>query len=282
VIYGLTAALGWGTGDFLAALSTRRIGLQRTVVVSQLVALGGIALLGLALEERWAPPGPGLAAMAGVGLLLSVAYLFLYRGLQLGPVALVSPLAAANAAVTVVLAVVVLGEVLRWSAEVALVVTIAGVVAASIPSRSADRPARLLAAGTAFGLGACAALGAFSFCVALLARHYGWFSTVLDTRVVAASLFVGWFLINRPPPRRERLRTMAPAVAIGVLDAVASSAYARGTQVGSVSVVTAVASAFPLVPMVCGLVVLGERPHRVQIAGALCVVAGLVTLGALS
>ncbi|MFL5799638.1 MAG: DMT family transporter [Actinomycetota bacterium] len=282
MIYGLTAALAWGTGDFLAALSSRRIGLQRTVVVSQLCATLALAVAGVAFRERFATPAPGLLDTAGVGLILTAAYLFLYRGLQLGPVALVSPLAAASSAVTVVMAVAILGEILRWPAEAALVVILGGVVLASAPVGPRPRRARFRQAGTAFGLGACAALGAFSFCIAVLSRRYGWFPVVFGTHVVAATLFCGWFAFRRPsvPPGLGAL-SIIPAAAIGVLDAVATSAFARGTEVGSVSLVTAVASAFPLVPMVCGLVILGERPHRTQIAGAVCVVGGLIALGTL-
>jgi drug/metabolite transporter (DMT)-like permease len=129
-------------------------------------------------------------------------------------------------------------------------------------------------------LAACGALGAFSFCLATLSRRYGWFPAVLGTHLVAAVLFLGWFLSGRIPKRPPGAVAILPAVTIGVLDAVATSAYARGTQVASISVVTAVASAFPLVPIVCGLVFLGERPRRIQMAGVLLVIAGLIALGA--
>jgi hypothetical protein len=39
VIYGLAAALGWGLSDLWAAISGRRIGSGRTVVVAQVAAL---------------------------------------------------------------------------------------------------------------------------------------------------------------------------------------------------------------------------------------------------
>jgi drug/metabolite transporter (DMT)-like permease len=282
VIYGLTAALGWGTGDFLAALSSRHIGLRRTAVVSQVCAVAGLAAVGLVLGERWAAPVSGLPAIIGVGVLLTAAYVLLYRGLQLGPVALVSPLAAANSAVTVVLAVVVLNEILGWPAEVALVVTIAGVILASIPATRTEHPVPAGRSGTTFGLAACAALGAFSFCLATLARRYGWFPTVFDTHVVGAVIFVSWYAAGRLPKRGPGAAALLPAVAIGLLDAVAVSAFAKGVQVGSVSVVAAVASAFPLVPIVCGLLILRERPRRIQVAGAVLVVAGLIALGALA
>ena len=55
--------------------------------------------------------------------------------------------------------------------------------------------------------------------------------------------------------------------------------FARGDQVGLVAVTAAVSSAYPVIPLIGGLLVFGERMARQQMAGAILIVAGLILLG---
>ena len=56
-------------------------------------------------------------------------------------------------------------------------------------------------------------------------------------------------------------------------------ALARGSQLGLVSIVSAVSATFPLVVIAGGVILLRERPTGVQWAGVVCTITGLVLLG---
>jgi len=84
VIYGLLAAIGWGTTDFLAAVSGRRLGSLPALAVSQLVGI----VLATAL---FLVNGQGVASLHGLvwflianGVIAMVAYSLHYRALELG------------------------------------------------------------------------------------------------------------------------------------------------------------------------------------------------------
>ncbi len=49
MVYGLLAAFGWGTGDFLAKLSSDKIGYLRTALYMQLVS--GVFLIFFSLPD---------------------------------------------------------------------------------------------------------------------------------------------------------------------------------------------------------------------------------------
>jgi len=106
VIYGLAAALGWGLSDLWAAISGRRIGSGRTVVVAQVTASIAVSLLVLVVR----PDLSGIPAVAPWlvpnAFLGAAAFATLYKGLQLGPIAVVSPVLASYAVVPVLLSVV--------------------------------------------------------------------------------------------------------------------------------------------------------------------------------
>ena len=110
MIYGLVAALGWGFSDLWAAVSGRRIGSGRTVVIAQIAAMMAASLLVLLVRPDLSgipEVAPWLVPNAFLG---APAFATLYRGLQLGPIAVVSPVLATYAVVPVLLSVVLLGE----------------------------------------------------------------------------------------------------------------------------------------------------------------------------
>ena len=55
--------------------------------------------------------------------------------------------------------------------------------------------------------------------------------------------------------------------------------FARGNQVGLVAVTAAVSSAYPVIPLIGGLLFFRERLLRQQVGGAILILAGLVLLG---
>jgi drug/metabolite transporter (DMT)-like permease len=55
--------------------------------------------------------------------------------------------------------------------------------------------------------------------------------------------------------------------------------FARGSEVGLVSIMSAVSATFPLVVIAGGVALFHERPTKVQWVGILTTVAGLAMLG---
>ncbi|WP_282785626.1 DMT family transporter [Nocardia sp. CC201C] len=69
------------------------------------------------------------------------------------------------------------------------------------------------------------------------------------------------------------------AAAAGLAETLAVAALYRGLAVGTISIVAAVAATAPMVPLLTGLV-LGEVPGRIQLAGLVFAVLGLVVASA--
>ena len=107
------------------------------------------------------------------GAFATLAFYSLYRGLELGPVAIVSPVTAAYSAITLLLAVVLLNEHLSSLAAVGAGLTIAGVVGATAVPRAVHRgdpehdPGR---AGIAYGFLAMGTFGVATFLIGSAAR----------------------------------------------------------------------------------------------------------------
>jgi uncharacterized membrane protein len=301
--YGLLSALSWGISTLLAAVAARRIGALRTVVIGEAAGLAGYGTLFLLGHFSLRGVGGGdpvtwLLVLAGV---IAVAgYLALYRGLESGHVGLVSAISACYGGVIAVLSVVLLREHLTAEAAVGIVATVAGVMlavtrpgtafaAAPAPSAPAlacvsaaapSAPALAPAVGVAFGLTAALCYGVGGFMIGRYTLELGWLVPVVVARGGAMVILLG---LLATPLRGSAVTRLAPglawALAAGLADAAGLVFFTRGDQVGLVAVTAAVSSAYPVIPLIGGLLVFRERLMRQQAGGAVLILAGLVLLG---
>ena len=110
IVLAIVVALSWGMADTVATLATRRQGTFVTTVISLMASVAVLFLFGsinftrLSLSPRIFVHSASLGLLTGI--LAAVGYYSLFRGLELGPLAIVSPLTAADGAVGSVLAVI--------------------------------------------------------------------------------------------------------------------------------------------------------------------------------
>ena len=284
MIFGLAAALGWGCSDLLAAIGSRRMGSRATVMVAQIVGLLCFGLLWLVTTPEWRLPARDVAILLGSGCFAGIAYFTAYRGLELGPVALVSPIASAFAAVTVLLAVVLLGESLGPILLSGVVLTIVGVVLASTDLRRFEVEAKRHRRGLPYAFAAMVGFGVAAFVSGSLAKDYGWLPPIALSRVGSLILITAVTLAMRGG-EREGMRRVSPrnlgiAAAAGVTDIIGVVAYSRGSELGLISIVAAVSATFTLIPVAGGILLFSERPAPNQLVGLVLVIGGLATLGA--
>jgi uncharacterized membrane protein len=136
LIYGLIAALGWGTSAIAAANAARRAGTYFAVLSSQSAGAAVLVILVAFLPSSLGAIGLTTAiGLVAAGLLGLLGYLTYYRALEYGgAVGLVSAISATYGGITTLLAVVVLGEHIGRSGAVAVVLAVIGVAMASASS----------------------------------------------------------------------------------------------------------------------------------------------------
>jgi drug/metabolite transporter (DMT)-like permease len=308
VIYGLLAALGWGTSDLGAAVATRRWGSGPVTLATQIVGLACLGVLILVTSPVWQLTFGDHLVLLGSGSLAGIAYFALYRGLELGPVALVSPIASAFAAVTVVLAVVLLDESLGGVEVAGIVATLVGVIMASTDVRRLGQEARQHRRGIPFGIAAMIGFGVATFVSGSLAQSYGWLPPVVVSRV-GSLLLIGVVVAvtarrstapaapvasagtparaeTSLPRDRELLRRSGRSTSnlvlvaiVGITDVFGIASYSRGSELGLVSIVAATSATFTLIPVLGGVTIFRERPAPNQFVGVALVVTGLALLG---
>lgn len=275
VALGLASSVAWGVADFLGGLKSRQLRVLTVLLVSQ--AVGLVPLIAIVAARGEPLPGdaePLWAALGGLAGLGGLAAF--YRGLAVGAMAVVAPIAGLSAAIPVAFGIAT-GERPSALQAAGIVVALAGVALAAREHTDEDGGARV---ATGVGLALLAALGFGCFFVGLDAGSEEdlWWA-LLFVRATSLTALVVASLALRPPLRlgREHLGAL---VAIGLLDVTANGLFAAAANEGLVSVVAVVGSLYPVVPILLARVVLHERVQRLQQVGIVIALAGVVLIAA--
>jgi drug/metabolite transporter (DMT)-like permease len=100
---------------------------------------------------------------------------------------------------------------------------------------------------------------------------------MLGGRLSSACCFAAFLVVLRPRVRIPR-STVAPIVAVGLLDTGANGLFALATTRGYLSLVGVLGSLYPVVTVVLAYLVLRERLARHQLVGVLAALAGVALI----
>lgn len=282
MIFGLAAALGWGLADFSGALAGRRIGSNSAVIVGQLLSAVFMTVLVLATGQDLSRVAPLLGVVALNGAFAATAYASHYRALELGPVAVVSPIGAGFAVVGVGLAIVVLGERPGPMELAGAGVTVLGVALVSTDLVALRSGTHTWAPGLTWAIVAAVTFGVGGFLLGYLAKELGWILGLWASRAAQIACLVPLAFFRRHEFRRIGTGGVAGislALAAGAADILGVTTFSYGAEFGFLSIVLAASAIFPLVAVVLSVWLLHERPVTNQYVGIALVVAGLLLLG---
>jgi drug/metabolite transporter (DMT)-like permease len=276
-VLGTLAAIAWGSTDIFVTYVSRRIGFFRTVLLSQFLGVCLLVVIAIAIDLPRASIGQ-LLALVAVAPLAVVAYGGFYRALELGPIAIVSPIISANGVVVVVLALLVLSESLSAVQAVGCVLVLGSLILAALEPRAVIEEAGA-GSGVRLAIVAALAFGGYLFGMAVLSEDVGWLVPILVTRAATVAILATVEVAGRlPGAGRVGGRAVLACLAAGLLDASGYLAFNRGAEIGEVALAGAAASAYPVIPIVWGLVALRERVARHQLVGVAGVLTGMVVL----
>ncbi|WP_298403810.1 DMT family transporter [uncultured Chloroflexus sp.] len=271
IIYGLIAALGWGTGDFLITRATRQLGWQWTLLFAQMAGIVAIGLVLLGRGDPLPPWGPDWLAAVAVNLLNVTGTLLLYRAFTIGTLAIVSPISASFAAVTAALALLD-GETLGMITLAGTGFVIGGVIVVSRGPGTAHTNLR----GVPEAIGVAISFGLFFWLIGDITATFGIAWPVLIGRVVTVLAAAMILAFSRPALPQLTAARGGLIIAASVLDTIAFLSFNTGIATAYVSVVTALASIFSAVTVVLAWLVLRERLARSQWLGVAGILVGVL------
>jgi uncharacterized membrane protein len=270
LLLALGASLAWGVSDFVGPLLSRVWGTLRVLFWAQ---IGGVIAIALAVAIRGEGPAGWavlFAILASVGGMLGLfAY---YRGMEVGAMSVVAPIAGVSAIVPVIFGVAT-GDNPSAPQVAGIVCALVGVALASVEHHEGTRR---VAAGVGLALLAAVGFGFyFPWMHAAGKVDFWWASLVFRS---TALLLVGAAVLGSRTTLQLRRRELGIAAAAGVGDTLGNVLFAASSRHGLVSLTAVLASLYPVVTVALAATVLHERVARLQKAGIVLTLGGVVLI----
>lgn len=259
IFYALSAALSWGSGDFISGLGARRIGAFHTLLISLPIGFLAALIGAFAINE----PLSSLSDLGwGIlgGLVGTVGFMSMLHGFAVGRMGVVSPVAAAMGAMVPVLVTALSAGIPPQQQLWGFALALLSIWLVSPRGGDKDRSSGL-------GLGIIAGLG------------FGLFFTTLDqisadatfwplaaSRLASSLLLAAIALATRRPLLPGKL-PMAILIPSGVLDMLGNFLFLRAVQSGRLDIAAVLVSLYPGITVLLARLIEKEHLSRLQVAG---------------
>lgn len=297
VLVGVTAALVYGSADFLGGIASRRISPIRVTAIG---AASGLVILFAAeavIGGRWSWEALLYGGISGITG--AIAITLLYACLAIGPMSILSPLTALVSAFVPLMAGVIRGERLTTLGYAAIAIALVAVVLVGfVKEEGAIRPS-LKALLMAIGSGAM--IGAFLILIDLTPDDAGLVPLIANRAVNGIIMFAVVGVLALWMRRRARVAVGGPAAEIGeprvgmlstgwraglriailagIIDATANALLLVGLRLGELTVISVLTALYPAGTIILAAIVLRERIAPVQAIG---LVLALIAAGMLA
>jgi drug/metabolite transporter (DMT)-like permease len=281
VIFGLAAAILYGSADFLGGAASRRTRALSVLTVS--APAGAIIILAAALAVGGPARAAGLGWAVAGGAVGGAGLIVFYAGLAAGPMSVVAPVSALVSTVLPVSVALASGERPGAAVYLGALICLTAIALVSMDGGAAGRPAAHAGAarGVACGVASGVAFGLF-FLFLRNAGASGVLWPVAASRISGMVIMIGaaaW--MGAPPAWRANSRgLLLAAVASGVLDAAANACYILATRAGMLGMAVVLTSLYPGATVLLARVLLGERMRLVQRVGLCLAALGVVLVTA--
>jgi drug/metabolite transporter (DMT)-like permease len=279
-IFALTAAVLYGTADFLGGAASRRASAiavlsvtapfgEVIVLVAALLAGGPLRLAGL----WWGLAG---GAAGGAGLIV------FYAGLAAGPMSVVAPISALVSTVLPVGVAIAQGERLTPAVVAGGVICLIAITLVSMEgSKPGETSGGRRGRGLLYGVAAGVGFGLF-FLFMKEAATSGVLWPAGVSRLAGAVIGLSAAALTRTRPvwwGTDR-RVFVMALVSGAFDATANICYVLATRAGLFGLAVVITSLYPGVTVLLARLTLGERMRSLQRAGLVLAAVGIVLLTA--
>lgn len=274
ILLALGASGSWGVADFFGGVKSRTLGVLPVLLFSQVAGLLAIAVVVAVRAQRPDDRFVLLAIPAALaGTLGLIAFL---RAMAVGSISIVAPIVGLSIVIPAAYGVL-RGDDLSWLQVTGIALGLVGVVlAAREPAEAAH--GRRVAGGV--GLAFVAALG-FGLYFPLMdgasASDVPW--AVLVFRLTSSSLVVTALLVTRTSPSVPGAQ-LVPLALIGLGDIAGNALFGAASQSGLVSLVSVLASLYPIVTVILAATYLRERLAPAQLMGVGVALAAVVLIAA--
>jgi drug/metabolite transporter (DMT)-like permease len=272
IALAFAASVAWGVGDFLGGVTSRRLATLAVLAVSE---VAGLVLLGILVAGSGDDPlgATATAAAVAAGVCGVLGLGALYQGMAVGAIGVVAPVSTLAALIPLTYGLA-RGERPGGVQLFGAAAILAGV---ALVSREPGPAGARVAAGVGFALLAALGFG-FYFVFIDVASESSAPWAVFVSRGVASAIAVAAAFSRGV--MRAPVRLLPVLVVIGLFDAGANALLAAALNRGYTSIVSVVASLYPVVTVLLAATVLRERVAPLRAVGIGAALVGVACVSA--
>ena len=278
ILFGIIAMLCWGVADFFVAKAVRKADVLKTFIWTQITGLILFLVIFSLFFKFPIVSFNTLIIVLIAGFLGVIPLLAYYKGLQIGAVSIISPIAASYAAVAVILSLVFLNETLTILQTIGIILAISGAILASFKLHNlAKLRLKNFATGIKYAIIAMLGWGMLVVLISILVSELGWFMPIFLVKmliVLYALSYAGITKKNISFPKNALLLI----ILIGFLESGGFLAFGAGISLEYTAIIAPVSSVYPAITIILAQIFFKEIVETNQKVGIAAVLIGLVLL----
>lgn len=281
ILCGLGGMLGWGIYDFLGGVYAKQIGPFKSIFWSQLAGTVFVLALLSVFSTHVDVPTPVIFLIPVAAIVYSAGYLFFFRGFEIGNVSIVAATMNLWAVFTMLFAFIFMGQRLSAMQSLGVFMIISGVTLAALNWNEIKQHNFKLSLGVRETV-----IGAFFFGVfwnisEIISEEIGWLPTTLFVKIgIIVVLLVFSFMVKREIVLTAvTFKTKCILVLMGCIETGAVAGVNYGLTIGDAILITPISSALSIVTITLAILFLKDRVTKLQGAGMLTAVAGIIVTG---
>ena len=216
-----------------------------------------------------------------LGFVNLITYLVLIRSLQIGPVSVVAPLTTVFSIVSLGLAYLFLDERLTYSQVIVIGVVLIGAAVTVFKPGKSNSVSSSLTTGVLLGLLATLIIGTQFFLQGVVSKEVGWFLGVYFPIMFSIFGFIPISFYKREIPwQKLSYRIFSLLLLTSSLKIGGFFLFARGAELGSIGMVSVGTTAYPVIPIIAGVLLFKERLVYTQVIGISLLLGSMAVLAA--
>ena len=281
IVFGVLSATSIGIADLITIGLARKIGLISTGLWEKLLAVVIVTpyffLTSSGSEiifEHW-------HLLVLLGFVNLITYLVLIRSLQIGPVSVVAPLTTVFSIVSLGLAYLFLDERLTYLQVIVIGVVLIGAAVTVFKPGKSNSVSSSLTTGVLLGLLATLIIGSQFFLQGVVSKEVGWFLGVYFPIMFSIFGFIPISFYKREIPwQKLSFRIFSLLLLTSSLKIGGFFLFARGAELGSIGMVSVGTTAYPVIPIIAGVLLFKERLVYTQVIGISLLLGSMAVLAA--
>lgn len=271
ILFGLASAICWGAGDFSGGIATKRSNVYGVVLISQIIGTVLLIASALLLAEQL-PDKSSIFWGAIAGVCGCFGLLALYRGLSIGKMGIVAPVAAVATAVMPVIFNILTEGMPPGYRFAGFGIAFAGVWLISGNENTKGIALNDLSLPLMAGIG----FGFFLISIDHVSEKAVLWPLVAS-RIASVGMLMGYHILKRH--HELPTRNLLPVVIVaGIFDTGGNTLFALASQAGRLDIAAVVSSLYPGATVILAWIILKERIRLRQWLGIFVSLAAIIII----